>query len=405
MSSNKDWAVDKLHREKPTWRHDQLDNPPTDYSRRKTEEPPRVPSPVMQGVDPRGDAAYRAASATARTSPNMSLKDQMFRATREGNYDLLRNILKTKISVNLMEAENHDTPIMIACRAGFDDITKLCLHYGAKNDPHPDFGQTALHCAVEGRAHKCAKVILEAAAPSQSNVIIVNLRDASEKTPLHIAAAFGDTKMCRLLLSHGAALNNRDNNHRTPLHLCAANGHKICLSFLLDHEGDSYLDMPDLHGNTALHGAAENGHYACAKLLLETAANPIARNNRGQTPYNLANARGHQPICQLLLEYNDPDVMQRGHSLSLDAGYGAGSRLERNSTFPQPMSGVQAGGLDAMGLPRPHTATRSISAGMVIPATMPLQSSFVGVHPNQMLYVDPAMLQQPLTARAVSSGG
>lgn len=393
MSSNKDWAIDKLKRQTPTWHHEQLEKPPKDYSRERVEsEPPQPSARATERVDPRGDAAYREAAATARTAPNMSLKDQMFRATREGNYELLRNILRTKISVNLMESENSDTPLMIACRAGYDDIVKLCLHFGARNDPHPDFGQTALHCAVEGRSHKCARVLLEAAAPSQANVVIVNLKDANEKTPLHIAAAFGDTKMCRLLLSHGAALHNRDNNLKTPLHLCAANGHKICLSFLLDHEGDSYLDLPDVYGNTALHLAAEQGQYACAKLLLETAANPIARTNKGQTPYNLANARGHQPICQLLLEYNDPESMQRPHSLSVDTGSMGMSRIERNVSYP-------VGGFDSMGLPRPHTASRSISAGGFVPQ----QAFYIETNPRQLMY-DPSTIVQPMTARGVSTG-
>mmetsp|Transcript_24624 Transcript_24624/g.36263 ORF Transcript_24624/g.36263 Transcript_24624/m.36263 type:complete len:2041 (+) Transcript_24624:160-6282(+) len=426
MSSNTDWAIDNLKRKKPTWRHQELESPPTDYRQRRGSDADGVI--VDEERDSRQDLAYlEAANSAVIATRTPSLKDQMFAATRSGKYDVLHNILRTNISVNLMEPEDKDTPLMIACRRGMEDITRLCLHYGGRNDPHPDFGQTALHCAVESKSHKCARVLLEAAAPSQSDVIIANLRDSDEKTPLHISAGYGDTKMSRLLLSHGADLSLRDKHQKSAIHLCAACGHKICLSFLLDHGGDSYLDSVDGEGNTALHYAAANGHLACARLLLETAANPVARNNRGKTPYNLSSERGHQQICDLLMEYNVPPPLPRraissssndshmgrrySSSEDLSGNYSPPvTSLERNTTYPQPNQQV-------FFLPRPHNAGRSTSNGSYSnsPITLPSsQAPHAGVSHQHAQYVDFSLNQarsgarnsyqeQPLSARLINT--
>lgn len=295
MSNNTDWALQNLVRAAPTWKHEQLKAP--NGSRRSFGNEHTL-------VDDENDRKF-----------GVSLKEEMFEATRRNDYDRLEEILKRGISVNLMEDVNKDTPLMIACRANLHHIVHLCLHYGAKNDPHPDFGQTALHAAVEGRSHKCATVLLEAAAPSQADAVISNLRDSKGRSPLHLSAWMGDTKMSGLLIAHGANLSCKDNMGLTPLHLCSSAGHKICLSLFLDHGGDNVIDMQDLVGSTPLHYASENGHISCVRLLLETAANPLSRNNNGQTPYNLAIAQGHHQIGVLLMEYAD-SIAKHPHYLS-----------------------------------------------------------------------------------------
>lgn len=42
------------------------------------------------------------------------------------------------------------------------------------------------------------------------------------ETALHLAARFGRTEMCRLLMDHGACVSARDNAGRTPLHAAIA---------------------------------------------------------------------------------------------------------------------------------------------------------------------------------------
>lgn len=356
LSPNKEWAKENLKRHAPTWRHDALENAPT-------------PKPVP--------------AAEELPTDKDSLKEQMFQAAHQRNVRRLESILASGINVNLMETTTADTPMMVACRAGHADIVKLCLQYGARNDPHPDFGQTALHAAVYHKSYECAAVLLSAAAPSQSDIIITNLKDPKGQTPLHHAAQQGDIRMCNLLISHGGDISVTDAQGRNSLHICCAVGQKTCLAFLLDHCGDEYIEELDSSGNTALHTAVENGQLQCARLLLETAANPLARNHQGQTPYNIATIRGHQQIALLLLEYHDPTpkASPMKSRLAMPNKYRAASDSHLNphvdtdlSAFSVDMNELQRSTAsmrmskqmtafmspthDPIALPRPHTATK-----------------------------------------------
>jgi hypothetical protein len=51
--------------------------------------------------------------------------------------------------MDVMDSASGDTPLMLACRLGHEEMVAICLSYGAKNDPHPSFGQTALQVEKE----------------------------------------------------------------------------------------------------------------------------------------------------------------------------------------------------------------------------------------------------------------
>eukprot|EP01032_Pedospumella_encystans_P032548 gene32548-36749_t len=71
--------------------------------------------------------------------------NQIFFWALTGDCKSLRLALESGVSVNLIDPVTTDSPLMIACRKGHTDVVRLCLEFGAKNDPHPEFGQTALH--------------------------------------------------------------------------------------------------------------------------------------------------------------------------------------------------------------------------------------------------------------------
>jgi len=242
------------------------------------------------------------------------LQLKVFHHTQLGDFKYLQHTLQSvnEISptdastlVNMIDPLTTDSPLMMACRKGFAEIVKLFLSYGAKNDPHPDYGQTALHAAVCEKHFNVVSVLLEIAALSNAQTIICNLADPEGQTPLHIAAILGHTDIVEILLLHGAEIGSVDCHGHNPLHLCAGSGNISCLGCLLDHDGDLLLENPDNLGNTALHHASFYGHLECVRLLLETAADVLARNKQGHTPYSLASSRGHSEVCDLLLEYRE----------------------------------------------------------------------------------------------------
>lgn len=236
-----------------------------------------------------------------KTFPSVSV----IRCAQEGDYESLRMALESGANVNTLDPLTTDSPLMIACRKGFTQVIHLCLEFGAKNDPHPDYGQTALHAAVSCNQYESAKVLLDVAAESDADLLISNLTDPAGQTPLYLAALKGSESMLQLLLNHGAEMNCVDSYGQTCLHLCASSGNKKCMAFILDHGGDILLESRDTNGNTPLHFAAYSGHLDCVRLLLESAADVNQRNNSGQTPYTIASLRGHHQIGLLLLEYKD----------------------------------------------------------------------------------------------------
>ena len=291
-----------------------------------------------------------------------SLKKQMFQCSHVGDYKGLESVLVAGVPVNSMESVTADTPLMIACRKGHASLVRLCLHFGAKNDPHPEFGQTALHAAVEASQIDSAAALLEAAAASQADAIISNLADPKGQTTLHIATTKGDTAMAELLLQHGADITKVELGGMTVIHVSAAGGHKACLAMFMDYGGDALVDETDAEGNTALHLASLYGHLSCVRLLLETAADVFTKNKRNQSAYQLASSRGNHQIGLLLLEYQDinGDLSPRPVPLgpNVAAVYGTSSpAVSARST-----SDKSDGGAYAMGLP-PYIPSKANGAG------------------------------------------
>lgn len=76
----------------------------------------------------------------------------LYEATRMGvNINTTYTLPTTPVSMASSSGNRYvagDTALFIGCRYGHLNIVKACLNLGAKNDPHPEFGQTALHVAV-----------------------------------------------------------------------------------------------------------------------------------------------------------------------------------------------------------------------------------------------------------------
>lgn len=199
---------------------------------------------------------------------------RLFPAVTRGDVPAVLTLFDQGCPVDLVQTGTGDTPMLLACRLGDLEMTRECLRRGSRNDPHPEFGQTALHAAVACGQEACARLLLETAAPSRSDAVISNHKDPNKETPLHVACRGGYSGIVDALLHHGADMRALDKRGNTPLHGAAGGGHADALASLLDAGGDGVLEERNARGQRALHAAAAAGHIACVELLLGIAAEP-----------------------------------------------------------------------------------------------------------------------------------
>ena len=186
-------------------------------------------------------------------------------------------------------------------------------------DTRDGAGDSALHAAAGGGAQRSADFLLHRG-------LAIDLRGASERTPLMAAVMADQTEMVRWLLRQGADPKLKDKDGFKPLMLAVREGSSgsvgelaaydrgdldpaILLAALvgradvidaLTNFGASvYARMAD--GRTPLMIAAENGHQEAVGLLLDLGASRFTTDPDGWTAADMATAAGHAEVAALIL--------------------------------------------------------------------------------------------------------
>eukprot|EP01084_Bolivina_argentea_P213319 362320_1 len=230
--------------------------------------------------------------------------------SRQGDTHDVISLLEGGCPPDALDPQTGETALSVACQLGHIRIVEVLLSAGAKNDPNPGFGETALQTAVRSSQHLCALALLnqEYAVSGQDAVAIVNYLDRYGKAPLNEAAALNDSEMVNILLSYGADVHLLDRHSKrlswTALHHAAKEGAVMAISSLLEVCGaEEIIDLPDEVGNCPLHIAVAFNHSEATLLLLQAVADPNLVNASGLSPYSLAIEDGYMDIAEILLEY------------------------------------------------------------------------------------------------------
>lgn len=86
----------------------------------------------------------------------------LFRATREGNTDMVRSLVSSPgADVNAID-ERGSTPLLEAARYGHEDITRVLIAAGADLKAKDKDGKTALVLAVQGDHDEVVRVLKQA---------------------------------------------------------------------------------------------------------------------------------------------------------------------------------------------------------------------------------------------------
>jgi hypothetical protein len=190
-----------------------------------------------------------------------------------------------------------------------------CL-LSSRTDPDKTGGvyQYPLLAAVVNKNKETIKLLLKGGADP-------SCVDKISRSPLHYIAEGGSTEFLDLLMktskhysSHPKLLDARDQSYRTPLHLAVQKGHlPMCEALLRLGVGVNYRD--DV-GKSALYYAAEGEQSSLdlCRLLLENGAFRTASTDYLPTPAQLALEKGYPERLSLIEDYTTPKDQALGNS-------------------------------------------------------------------------------------------
>ena len=187
------------------------------------------------------------------------------------------------------------------------------LMLGASNLYGLDMAEKSLFKAIrENRPSRVVELLKENVNPNITTA-------KTERTPLYLAVTYGDVKVVKDLLEHGANPNLKDRLGDYPLTWVA---HATVVSApkriqitkdLLKHGADP--NVKDRYGRTPLSWAVANGNTQIIKDLLELDANPNIKDDNGDYPLTLACREGNANIVYDLLKHGSLSLVTNGNSL------------------------------------------------------------------------------------------
>ena len=274
--------------------------------------------------------ALTVAKLRNNVDPSLSV-NSYFLSVKNGDVATFVWYLQHGFPVDTMENnERRDTALMAACRLGRVEIVKLALQHNAKNDPHPQFGQTALQVAVASGRVECVRLILETAAESGADRIIVNHEDSNREAPIHVASRCGNISILELLIDHGSNMSLVDAKGRSCLHCATQSGYDACLDFLLSTGCGFLLDEKDYQGYTCLHLAVKSNRLECARTLLESGADLDVMTSDGRNAFMLAEKLKSDKMLHLLIQFESQKKLSSLNVGSYDVFQGSSNENEQS---------------------------------------------------------------------------
>ena len=211
------------------------------------------------------------------------MQEEFFAAIQGGDRSTALQLLETKPSLMGRRAPSGHSPLRLARECGHADLARALGDRAAELDAFDALaagdisrfkevaasdvdrvshdGWTLLHLAAFYGEAEAVRWLLDEGASIEAVS-----RNGSANQPLHAAlAGVGNAEVIDLLIEAGADLGFTGGGGVTPLHLAAARGDSATAERLLAHDVDPEAETSD--GKTAADLAGERGHRSLAALL------------------------------------------------------------------------------------------------------------------------------------------
>ena len=205
------------------------------------------------------------------------------------NKELVEFLLKKGADPKVKNIKQQ-TPVLIALLNRNESI--LCLLTGTDKATLP-----SLHLALELNDNAVIEALLK------QKIGAIEAQDERGRTPFYSAVERGNLEAARLLLSQGANHNVSCGTKKlNVLHVATERADIEILKYLLQTEVADLIDVQNSKGDTSLHIAVQFGYNDIITILLEAGAYHKVKNEKDQTPLELARFQKKLKIANLIVQ-------------------------------------------------------------------------------------------------------
>ena len=197
---------------------------------------------------------------------------------------------------------------------GVDDNGWTKIHHAAKNGKYEEIKALAERgINIHLKTHEGKNCLHIAAANGQSNLcktlifrheFDINMIHNGGWTALHFSVQNGSHELVKFFTDKGADIHRKTNNGVTCLHIAAAHGH-LNLCKTLKNKYEFNLHVTDDYGWKALHRSALSGSYDLVKFFADNGTDIYLKTREGMNCLHIAAAKAHLNLCKALMKIHN----------------------------------------------------------------------------------------------------
>lgn len=251
-------------------------------------------------------------------------------AAKHGHSDTVNLLLAHGANAKLKSYDGaRTTALHLAVRIANLDIIKTLIKSGANATARDSSGYNAVTLSAEGGFDELIRFFMA----DYVDVWMVQDSVLGGNTPLHLAAMYGHTSMCKFLVHQQADVKAVNANHETPLFLAVKRGFRGIVELLLESERQTQKESKNPQAASSNEKESEN------KAGKGASANDRSQQN-AQSPLQIAAKLGNIDIINLLFKYDycvtDEDVNKSLRLVAVEGHVKSAKALLSRTTATDP---------------------------------------------------------------------